>query len=268
MRLAPGSAPGLADLLRRRPRLGVVGAALSVALTLGASGCAVGGEDIEDGLTSKKDGGGDGSHDTAGGSDTGGPDGGTGKDTGATPDTGSTDTGATPDTGSGDTGSTDTGSGDTGTVDTGTPCTTLGATECKSSAEVLAAISGDTGSGTAVKSGSDGAFFRVTITEDDSSLLSSKDLKVRISLASPPGANFDLYVYKGKAKGDGGAVECATVAKSSTLTGGTDVVSLTWNDNRPIGGFDDSTPLSIEVRPTGTKCDPADTWTLTVEGNK
>lgn len=236
-----------------------------VVVGLSASGCAVGGEDVDGdgdgGITRKDSGPTDSAFDTAV-KDTG-----SSSDTGSSLDTGSTtDTGSSLDTGSAvDTGSTtDTG----GATDTGTTaCTTLGAAECKASAEVLAAISGDTGSPSATRTGSDAAFFRVTITEDDSSLLSSKDLKVRITLDSPAGENFDLYVYKGKAKGDGGAVECATVAKSSTTTG-SDVVTLSWSDNRPIGGFDDSTPLSIEVRPTGTTCDPSLTWTLKIEGNK
>ncbi len=220
------------------------------------AGCALGGQEEQDGVTVRKDAG-----------DTGGPS----SDTGS----GSTDTGTTFDSGSLDTGSADTGSPDTtvtdtGVTDTGTgePCTVLGPSDCKSSATILSSISGDTGKGVATRTGSNSAWFRVMITEDDSSVFSTVKLNVRITLDSPPGGNFDLYVYKGKAKGAGGAIECSAVASSSTSTLASDVVALDWSDTHPIGGYDDSTPISIEVRPVGTSCPTTDTWTLTVEGHK
>jgi hypothetical protein len=130
----------------------------------------------------------------------------------------------------------------------------------------MTSISGDKG-GTATSSGTDSKFLRIRVSEDDSSLLSSKDLKARITLTST-GGNFDLYVYRGNTVGDGGGVECTTVTSSSTEAAGSpDVVALTWNDNRPVGGHDDTRLLTIEVRAADSSCAGA-SWSLTVEGNK
>lgn len=198
------------------------------------------------------------------------------EDGGADEDTSSEEDSSTPGTDSGSTG-TDSGSIDTGSsskdtgsgVDTGpagTPCTTLGSSECASSFTELGSISGDTGSATKSASGSDSKWFHVTVSEDDSALFSSVDLRARITL-SPSAGNFDLYVYRGKAIGDGGGVECSTVSNSSTNASGDDTIAMKWSDNRPIGGFDDTRVLAIEVRATDANCDGA-SWTLTVQGNK
>jgi hypothetical protein len=130
----------------------------------------------------------------------------------------------------------------------------------------MSGVSGDTG-GSAFASGTDSKFLRIRVSEDDSSLFSGKDLRARITLTST-GKNFDLYVYMGKTVGDGGGFECTTVKSSSTESLGTpDVVALTWADNRPVGGHDDTRFLSIEVRAVDSSCDGA-SWSLTVEGDK
>lgn len=225
---------------------------LALALIATTVGCAVADGDVEGTLPRVRvDGGGSGDD----------------EDTGAT----SIDTGSTSiDTGSssgGDTGaSDDTGGSTTDTAGPGTGCTTLTATDCTSTAEIMSAISGDTG-GTASSFGTDNKFLRIRVSEDDSSVFSSKDLRARFTLTST-GTNFDLYVYMGKTAGDGGGVECTTLRSSSTEALGTpDVVALTWNDNRPIGGHDDTRWITVEVRAAETSCSGA-SWTLTVEGNK
>lgn len=195
------------------------------------------------------------------------------EDTGR-PTTTETDTGtASEDTGSAPTSDAapDTGSAP---VDTGTPasdsssgssCTTLTAADC-AAATSIGSVSGDTGSGTKTTSGTDSKFVRVTVTEDDSAVFSSKDPKARITLKST-GGNFDLYVYLGPSKGDGGGFECSTLKASATEPAADDVVSIAWNDNRPIGGHDDTRVVTIEVRATMPSCAGA-SWTLTVAGNK
>ena len=228
-------------------------------------GCATATEDIDDSVKPgrKVDGGGETTEDE----DTGT----TEEDSSTAMDTGSssTDTGsATEDTGSS---STDTGSS---TTDTGTPTGDTGGTACKTlsytdctAATSLGSVSGDTGSGVKTATGNNSQFLQVTVTEDDSSLLSSKDPKVRITLTST-GGNFDLYTYLGPSKGDGGGIECSTIKASSTNPASSDdLVALTWNDNRPIGGHDDTRVVSIEVRATMPSCEGA-SWSLKVEGNK
>jgi hypothetical protein len=209
-------------------------------------------------------------------------DGGSSSDTGSTEDE---DTGTTPaETDSGSSSADDTGTSaadsespkdsgsapiDSGAPPTdsssGTPCSTLTAADC-TSASSIGSVSGDTGSGVKTATGTDSKFVRVTVTEDDSAVFSSKDPKARITLKST-GGNFDLYVYLGPSKGDGGGVECTTLKASATEPAADDVVSIAWNDNRPIGGHDDTRVVTIEVRATMPSCAGA-SWTLTVEGNK
>lgn len=240
-------------------------------LSLSIAGCAVASEDVEGVMPSKKTDG--GITDTGGleDEDTGSS---AGEDTGSTSttdsDTPSSDSGSS----SSDSGSSSVDSGssmmDTGTpaMDTGgggTPCGMVGPAEC-TSAMSLGSISGDTGSGVRTATGTTSKFLRITVTEDDSSVFSSKDPRARITLSST-GGNFDLYTYLGKSKDDGGGVECSTIRASSTNPTGDDVVALQWNDNRPIGGHDDTRVISIEVRATMPDCAGA-SWTLTVAGNK
>ncbi len=241
-------------------RVGALLAALSL-VTL--TGCAVAADDFDNVAPSRKPDGGGGSDTSEAEEDTGTA---TETDTG-TPPTGS-DTGtATEDSGSP---STDTGSAP---ADTGAPpadagpgaCSKLTAADCMS-ASSIGSVSGDTGSGIKTATGTDSKFLRVTVSEDDSALLSSKDPKARITLKST-GGNFDLYVYQGPSKGDGGGVECTTFKVSATEPASDDVVSISWNDNRPIGGHDDTRVLTIEVRATMPSCAGA-SWSLTVEGNK
>lgn len=237
---------------------------LLATLSLAAlAGCAVASEDVDGVAPSRKpDGGGGGDtseeeEDTGESTETDTGTSSTGDDTGgATEDTGSssTDSGATKDTGAPPT-------------DSGGPgaCSTLTATDCMG-ASSLGSVSGDTGSGIKTATGTDSKFLRVTVTEDDSAVFSSKDPKARITLKST-GGNFDLYVYQGPTKDDGGGVECSTFKVSSTEPASDDVVSISWNDNRPIGGHDDARVLTLEVRATMPSCAGA-SWSLTVEGNK
>lgn len=239
------------------------GLLLASALVRGAVGCAVAADDV-DGVTPRADGSADTRrNDGSAPEDTSAPE----DSTSATADSGSTASkdSSTPTT---DTGSaaTDTGSGATDTGPSGTKCTSLGSAECAGSFTDLGSVSGDKGANVKTASGSDSQWFHVRVTEDDASLLSSVDLRARITLA-PSAGNFDLYVYKGKTVADGGGIECSTVYLSSTNPTGDDVLSAKWNDNRPIGGSDDTRTLSIEVRATDAICTGA-SWTLKVEGNK
>lgn len=220
--------------------------------SLAAIGCAVASEDVDGVTPNRRDGG----RSETGISDEDGST--TEEDSASSVDTGSstTDSGGSP---------TDTGSSTTDTG-SGTPCSKLGSSECASSFTDLGSVSGDKGSGTKTASGSDSQWFHVLVSEDDSSLFSSVDLKVRVTL-SPTKGNFDLYLYQGKAAGDGGGVECTTPTSFSTNATGDDVASLKWSDNRPIGGFDDTRTISIEVRATDAICTDA-SWSLLVEGNK
>jgi hypothetical protein len=205
-------------------------------------------------------------------------------------DTGDDDTGSDQDSASGadsasaDTGSvsTDSASGDdsasaddsAGGDDTssasdtsGTPCDVLSSSDCSGGATDLGSVSGDKNADVKTATGTDNQFLRVKVTEDDSAILSSKDLHVRVTLSSTAPANFDLYVYLGSTKADGGSIECSSVKDYSTVSGSDDVIEETWTDNHPIGGSDDTRYVTIEVRSATPTCTGA-SWSLTVEGNK
>jgi hypothetical protein len=95
---------------------------------------------------------------------------------------------------------------------------------------------------------------KVTVGEDS---WSATDLRMRATLTSPPGENFDLFVY---------AETCNTpTAKSEKAAGQDDVAGVIIPDN--LGG-DDQWVL-IEVRHIGAdQCDSAAKWKLKIEGNK
>lgn len=234
---------------------------LVAAFAVEALGCAVA-ADLDDGVPMKarRDGGADAGDDETLAEDTGDE---PGDDTGSDEDASTPDDTGAADTGSGD----DTGGSDGGPTDSGTPCTVIGTTDCSTVAENLGSTSGDKSGAAKTTSGTDNRFVRITVSEDDSGIFSPKDLKVRITLQSPPGQNFDLYAYAGKAKDDGGGVNCSSVTSSSTNASGDDVVALKWNDEQGITGHDDTKIISIEVRSADPICGGG-TWTLTVEGNK
>lgn len=244
--------------------------ALAVLCSSFVTGCATAVESGLDGVTVQpsKDGGRDGARGDASGVDTGG----SGSDSDLPPD----DSGNPGDDSSstGDSSSPDDASSDSSTTtdtsvpsDGGPTCIVPDPSAC-AAATSLGSISGDTGSGSKTATGSSGQWLQITVTENDSSLFSSKDLRAFFTLTSPPGENFDLFVYEGKTKADGGGIECTTVSGSSTSTTSPETVSLTWTDHRPIGGADDTRILSIEVRAVTPTCDPSASWSLLIEGNK
>ena len=191
------------------------------------------------------------------------------------------------DTGTGGTGATDPGTGGTGASDTttttgtggeggsgaggsggggsggagGSPVCDFQAPNNCASAEQLAAVSGDEGD-TVTASGSGSKWLKVQVQETDSGIFET-DISYKVSLTSPPGMDYDLYVKQGP---QDGSPNCGATEVKGTLSGGSESVSASWDDDQGIGGEDDSVWLSIEVRHvSGDDCDAK--WSLTVVGN-
>lgn len=142
----------------------------------------------------------------------------------------------------------------------GSPCDFTAQNNC-ATAEGLPAVSGDEG-GTATASGTGSKWLKVQIQETDSSIFAS-DLSYMVSLTSPPGMDYDLYVKQGPEDGN---PDCGATAQKGVLGAGSESVSADWNDDQGIGGEDDSLWLSIEVRHvSGDDCNAK--WSLTVIGN-
>lgn len=117
----------------------------------------------------------------------------------------------------------------------------------------LGTVSGDTGADVLTISGIGERWFSVSVNENNSDF-SGVYLSTQVSLSSPAGANYDLFVYCG-------SCESGTLAGSSQSTG-TDSVNVRWEDDF---GEDDDGTLLVEVRfASGTS---AANWTLTVRGN-
>lgn len=131
-------------------------------------------------------------------------------------------------------------------------------------AENLGAVAGDESSATISVQGTTSKWFKIRVEERASGVFET-DLSYRVSLTSPAGANYDLFVIEGP---QSGAASCNGVPKVGQQVGASEQVSASWDDDQGIGGEDDSVWLSIEVRHvSGDQCDLDDRWTLTIQGH-
>jgi hypothetical protein len=221
---------------------------LASLLTLGA--CAQGNQFEPSGDASNGGrGGGDSGNGGDGTSDGGGVSGYGGKGGGG----GSTDSTSSSDTSSGGTGG---GGGGMG----GDPCDFSAPDTC-ATAEQLADVSGDEGDTVAV-AGAGSKWFKVHVKETDSSVFET-DLSYKVSLSSPAGMDYDLFVKQGP---QDGSPNCGAAEVKGSPSGSAESVSQSWDDDQGIGGEDDSLWLNIEVRyVSGDDCDAK--WTLTVVGD-
>jgi hypothetical protein len=130
----------------------------------------------------------------------------------------------------------------------------------------LGSVSGDTGSDVKTVTGSASQWFRVRVTEDDTGL-AGVQLWLTATLTSPPGTNFDLYVYVPASAGN--TLECTEVSAQSTSTGSTDTAQVKFGESGMFAnGSADDRYVTIEVRHVSGTCDPSAKWTLNIEGNK
>jgi hypothetical protein len=148
------------------------------------------------------------------------------------------------------------GGGGGGGAACASPNTCAGATD-------LGSISGDTGADTKTAQGSGSQWFKVRVTEDDSSIF-AVPLIAKAELTSPPGTNFDVYVY---VAGSSSGQECSAVSASSTTTG-FDSAKVEFGESGTFSnGVDDSRTVTVEVRWVSGACSPGAKWSLTVRGD-
>jgi hypothetical protein len=128
----------------------------------------------------------------------------------------------------------------------------------------LGNVSGDRDSPTLTTSGSQPAWIRFRVTEDDHDI-GGEDLKFTATLSSPAEVDFDLYVYRGP---EGGTTGCGGTLESSTLVGADDSVSMEWGEGGGLAnGDEDAAWIAVEIRSPGGMCDPAASWELTIAGD-
>lgn len=126
----------------------------------------------------------------------------------------------------------------------------------------LGSLSGDTGAGKKTADGTGSQWFRIRVFEDDLSIF-GRALTASMTLTSPPGTNFDLFVF---VSGTASSVECLAATKSST-TSGADSVAVKWGELETVNGVDDSRNVTVEVRWVSGIVVPPATWSLTISGN-
>lgn len=144
-----------------------------------------------------------------------------------------------------------------GTTSCSSPNVCTGATD-------LGSVSGDTGADVKTASGSGSQWFKVRVTEDDSSI-TAISLIVKAELTSPPGTNFDVFLY---VAGGSSGQECSAVNASSTNASGLDTAKSEFGESGVFSnGSDDSRTVSVEVRWISGTCSAATPWTLTIRGD-
>lgn len=158
-------------------------------------------------------------------------------------------------------GSSSSSGGSTGD-DTSTPPACDNALTCQT-ATVLGMVSGDEASPDLQADGSEPTWVAFQVTEDNESAL-GEALSFTATLQSPPGYDFDLYVYRGA---EGASNGCNGTLQQSTAASGIDVVSMSWGEGAVANGADDRRWIAVEIVAKNDMCDPEATWTLTIEGD-
>jgi len=160
---------------------------------------------------------------------------------------------------------------DAGPEDTGAPedagppdSGPVSTTTCQAPRE-LGSLAGDNGAPVLSAQGDCNDWIRVRALETQSGAVGTQ-MKAKLVLTSPAGANFDMFVYVDIPVDK---VECSTSTfNSQEPTGRDDSVSLAWGEGTVANGEDDSRTISINVRNKGASCDPALKWKLSVLGNQ
>lgn len=146
--------------------------------------------------------------------------------------------------------------GGTGTVACTAPAACGAATD-------LGTVSGDQTSNVLTADGTGSKWFRVWVTEDDNGVAGVK-LRATATLTSPPGTNFDLYLYTGSSS----AHECSAVASQSTNGSGTDSAEVSFGEGGLVAnGSNDSRYVTVEVRHVSGPCSANSKWSLAFAGN-
>lgn len=131
------------------------------------------------------------------------------------------------------------------------------------SARIIGMVSGDESSGTIDVGGSEATWLTFQVTEDNDAI-TGEALSFTATLTSPPGVDFDLYVYRGAPNGPTG---CGGVMDSSTSNGAQDVVHMSWGEGGIANGVDDRSWVAVEIVVKGDACSDGSAWSLEVDGD-
>lgn len=131
------------------------------------------------------------------------------------------------------------------------------------SAMSIGTVSGDLASTDLQISGAHPDWITFRVTEDDDDI-DGAAMSFTVSLASPGGTDFDLYVYRSV---EGGTSGCGGFLQQSTNLAGLDAVSMNWGEALLANGVDDSVWVAVEIVEKTDSCMPPSEWTLSVQGD-
>jgi hypothetical protein len=128
-------------------------------------------------------------------------------------------------------------------------------------------MNGDTVGSPVTASGATSKWLALTVVEGDQGVLGIP-MTVSAVLTSPPGENYDLFLYIDD-KGTPSTRACGpTPQASSTNTAGDDSVTHTWGEGTTVANSQDDTRIvTLEVRHVSGPCTPGAAWSLTVKGH-
>jgi len=129
-------------------------------------------------------------------------------------------------------------------------------------ASSIGSIAGDQGADLVNTSGSEPTWVTFQVAELDEDIVGVA-MSFTVTLTSPAGADFDLYVYRGV---EGGVTGCGGFLEQSTGAG-VDTVSMLWGEGLVANGLDDDVWVAVEIVAKNDMCVPPQEWTLVAEGN-
>lgn len=155
--------------------------------------------------------------------------------------------------------------GDVDASSTGPPpssdCTNT--TSCPA-AEAIGGVSGDQVASSLDATGVEPTWLTFEVSEDNNSV-SAVPVSFTATLHSPPGADFDLVVYRGV---EGGSSGCGGLMQQSLDAGSIDMVSMSWGEEGLFANNDDDSAwVAVEILAKDDICAPPQEWQLIVEGN-
>lgn len=127
----------------------------------------------------------------------------------------------------------------------------------------LGTVAGDVGTDAKTTQGSTSQWLKVRVLEKVSGI-SGAPLQLKAVLTSPPGEDFDVYLYVPSDD----VLECSSVADRSESTGTTDTAGVVFGETGAFGNsIQDDRWVTVEVR-AKAGCSGTAKWTLTVYGNQ
>ncbi len=136
-----------------------------------------------------------------------------------------------------------------------------------SAARLIGSVSGDTADAGVKATGTTSAWVHVRVTEDDSAW-SGRPVRLRATLTSPGGADFELHAFLDTSRNDDAGLDCAHEVGTAIRGAEGSTLDISWGDpaDASANGVDDGRTVALEVRHVAGECRAGASWTLDVQG--